>query len=69
MKNFLSHLAILLLSTAYFFVAFYLVEAMESTKVADFGYNYKDVYLFVFACILMAFGTFGFMFVASRKNL
>jgi len=67
--NFLSHLAILLVSTAYMFVGLHLVEAMESTKVADFGYNAMDVYLFVFACILLAFGTFGFMFVASRKNL
>ena len=64
----IANLAILLVSTAYFFVGLLLVEAMESTKVADFGYNVMDVYLFVFACILMAFGTLGFMFVALQRN-
>ena len=49
--KFIANLAILLVSTAYLFVAVHLVNMMESTKVADLGYNYVDVYLFIFACV------------------
>ena len=66
--KFIANLAILLVSTAYLFVAVHLVNMMESTKVADLGYNYVDVYLFIFACVFFAFSTFGFMFVALQSD-
>ena len=66
--KFISYIAILLVSSVYFLVGFHLVNAMESTQVADFGYNWADVYLFGFACVLFLSGTFGYLFVAFRAN-
>jgi len=62
--KFIAQLAILLASSVYCIIALQLVQAMESDKVADFGYNPIDVYLFVFAMVLLASGMFGFLYVA-----
>jgi len=64
----ISYIAILLASTAYFMVGLELVNAMESTRIADLGYNWADVYLLGFACVLFLSGTFGFLFVAITAN-
>ena len=64
----ISYIAILLASTAYFMVGLELVNAMESTRIADLGYNVTDVYLLGFACVLFLSGTFGFLFVATTAN-
>ena len=66
--KFIANLAILLVSIAYLFVAKFFVDMMESTKIADLGYNYVDVYLLIFACIFFAFSTFGLMFVALQSD-
>ena len=66
--KFISYIAILLVSSVYFAVGFELINAMESTYVADLGYNVTDVYLLGFACVLFLSGTFGYLFVAFRAN-
>jgi len=65
---FLTKLSFLVLALLYIFMGFIFFNAMESTRVADFGYNYEDVVVGGIAMILWAFAAFSLLFVAWLKE-
>ena len=58
MKQFISNICLMALAIAYFFIAHTFIQAMESTKIADLGYNEYDVVCLVIAIIFGLSGCF-----------
>ena len=58
----------LLLGVAYFGIAHTFISMMESTKIADLGYNNLDIACLVIASIFVLAGCFNIYFLAYNAR-
>ena len=68
MLKFIANLSMLFLGVAYFGIAHTFYSMMESTKIADLGYNNLDIACLVIASIFGLAGCFNFSFVAYNAR-
>jgi len=68
MLKFIANLSMLLLGVAYFGIAHTFISMMESTKIADLGYNDLDIACLVIASIFGLAGCWNFAFVAYNAR-
>jgi len=54
----LSSLCLMALAIVYFLIAYHFIEAMESTKIADLGYNDYDVVCLMISIVFGLSGCF-----------
>ena len=70
MKQFISNICLMALAIAYFFIAHTFIQAMESTKIADLGYNEYDVVCLAISIVfwLSGCGTLAFTAWLNRNG-